>query len=379
MFIQSMQTHIQDINGSIPYLKAVLKYHKSTVGNIERDTGKEKFSFNDLIKFDGVSFLSSLAIASVLATLRALGLTEDQLRLATDWVTESKRVFLSFRSERQYSYLKEKKRSVSALSAPATGFLGFLPLLTTSTHVTDTVHSWSVSLSYSITLHSRDASVVICREARSFKVSTARKDDISTVFTSPPIDIDITWIFTPSKSGLPDCSIDTQSDECCSPRRNPTVNRLVNMMTSFCNGIQDVLSTLSQLSPSSVPIDLVTLKDAIFMPLIPYFRDQDPLWHLEMHRQSLHRELENMPKFSALPPPPSLPSENHARLLLILHHQFDLASQYLACVNYIERSIGNISFVFWESMSRRRIFLDMLDFINLSSLKRLIDQEISPI
>ena len=56
MFIQSMQTHIQDINQSIPYLKAVLEYRQDAIKNTETDSGKKNFSFNNSIKFDVVSF-----------------------------------------------------------------------------------------------------------------------------------------------------------------------------------------------------------------------------------------------------------------------------------------------------------------------------------
>ena len=65
MFIQSMQTHIQDINQSIPYLKAVLEYRQNAIKNMETDSGKENFSFNNSIKFDGVSFSYSPAKRTV--------------------------------------------------------------------------------------------------------------------------------------------------------------------------------------------------------------------------------------------------------------------------------------------------------------------------
>ena len=61
MFIQSMQTHIQDINQSTPYLKAVLEYRQNAIENMEADSGKENFSFNNAIKFDAVSFSYSPA------------------------------------------------------------------------------------------------------------------------------------------------------------------------------------------------------------------------------------------------------------------------------------------------------------------------------
>ena len=61
MFIQSMQTHIQDINVSIPYLKAVLEYRQNAIENTETDSGKENFSLNNSIKFDAVSFSYSPA------------------------------------------------------------------------------------------------------------------------------------------------------------------------------------------------------------------------------------------------------------------------------------------------------------------------------
>lgn len=55
-FVQAMQTHIQEIYESIPYLKAIMEYRHDTSKNIEIDYPGEDFNFNTSITFDSVSF-----------------------------------------------------------------------------------------------------------------------------------------------------------------------------------------------------------------------------------------------------------------------------------------------------------------------------------
>lgn len=55
-FTQSIQSQLQNISGSAPYLRAALKYQEVTSQHREIDSGSAPFAFSDSLAFEGVSF-----------------------------------------------------------------------------------------------------------------------------------------------------------------------------------------------------------------------------------------------------------------------------------------------------------------------------------
>eukprot|EP01127_Copromyxa_protea_P012735 TRINITY_DN3339_c0_g1_i2.p1 TRINITY_DN3339_c0_g1~~TRINITY_DN3339_c0_g1_i2.p1 ORF type:complete len:347 (+),score=85.66 TRINITY_DN3339_c0_g1_i2:34-1041(+) len=183
--------------------------------------------------------LTNSAVAAQLNSLEALGLDKEKLKTLVEFATD-RAVTLRIKSVETCTFDREEEREVESASY-VTERTGVFGSSTTTEKVVSKVtdYFWNFSVTYEIfAFRGNDPEdKVTLQERRGSCVLKKLNDKTSpqpSQSVQPSIDLNITWLLqTLNKNLLVDFTIDRNSKDTHTPRRNPQVEAAINFMNNF--------------------------------------------------------------------------------------------------------------------------------------------------
>eukprot|EP00009_Paramoeba_aestuarina_P009003 CAMPEP_0201510712 /NCGR_PEP_ID=MMETSP0161_2-20130828/3296_1 /ASSEMBLY_ACC=CAM_ASM_000251 /TAXON_ID=180227 /ORGANISM="Neoparamoeba aestuarina, Strain SoJaBio B1-5/56/2" /LENGTH=935 /DNA_ID=CAMNT_0047905929 /DNA_START=42 /DNA_END=2849 /DNA_ORIENTATION=+ len=322
-------------------------------------------------------FLAKTSIAATINILEIFGLENEVLDKLAEW-PQDRPVILSFDGERRCKKVGEREKDVetgSSVDEKEEGGLLWGTKKTKKTHkvyTKVTEYDWEISYNMRFTLYDKQAKgerdiVLKNFDGKTVITTTYKTPPMAEKITEPKVEVDLSWLLmhlqpiedhSEGASRAVTFSIDRDSKDCHTPRRNEQIEASLNFYAKMqpffqkaVNFIEELARTAYQGKVSNVPVKFSARE--VFVPLIPFFDDTYvkgqgnktvlPYSYandfLKEQHETLHTALlsffdKNMDDHKYLSP-------KVKGIALTANHALDLLSSYVSSLNYIENMLIN--------------------------------------
>lgn len=308
-------------------------------------------------KYALVDVMTNTFIASCVAVIQKLGLTDDSFERVLNLVHEKQKpITLWFHMDKTCTFDKQTERKVVVAeqevetSNDGSGLVGRLTKQTKTVKVKETIQEYHFNVATSYRFYLKlgdDEEIELSRDniERTVTVVGGRKrppaPDSSSI---SDYEVNLTWLFQKIvlKEGgkiqpLSDFSIDRLDETCKTPRRNQQVEKAVRFEIELFNWVGSVLGHF----PFEKKVFAKSLsKKEVFSPIIPLFEDSSVLpqsdldLFLTKHSRSLDELTEKTKSDPSLNDDPK--SHNELRNLFLLYNLRNLGNEWADSVEYVE-------------------------------------------
>jgi hypothetical protein len=296
------------------------------------------------------------AIASWLASLEAIGMTEAQLAQLRGWA-KTRSVTIRLTAHEECRFLREETRKVEAPNSFVTETRGLLGGKTTRTEkmVTTVIdYIWGFQFEYELVAFQGtavDQGIALCARSGTIEIKTAQKATPrpASVVRSP-VDLNVTWALAHlDAEGRAAFAIDRTHADCHTPRRNDDVDAALAAMEEIFAWAGALVGYFrNELFPAQQEhgLDLAAIDDRdVFVPVLPLFEENArepervlPVEHLPAFLAEEERSLAEKRRAlsAAFPRDATVITAVEAALLVTLLHARTVCQRYSDSVDYIE-------------------------------------------
>ncbi|KAJ9471537.1 hypothetical protein DIPPA_70005 [Diplonema papillatum] len=329
--------------------------------------------------------------ASLLTTLRLLGVTDEHMKTMKQWSSD-RTVTLRFSSRHKCTFLEKKTREVDSDKKDVVSGTGLGAAFSVSkkTVTTVTEYFWKFECGYELSAYKgnepQEKIVIKQRDGASTKVkTTTEKSPQVETKEYPNIDVELTWLLqhVNAENGQVSFSINRSHKKCLTPLRNEDsekavafsqnagrwTRRVAGQLQTFFNVVQDNTLDMNSLQSSG---------DA-FLPFAPLFeegskgdeqpppkqrrieatqtdsvveykkeheghvpavlRGADLEALLQEEERQLMERLETVAKAFPASGGDGLITQDEARLMVLMHSGTSMLNGYFSCMDYLEEML----------------------------------------
>eukprot|EP01064_Diplonema_japonicum_P021011 TRINITY_DN3055_c0_g1_i1.p1 TRINITY_DN3055_c0_g1~~TRINITY_DN3055_c0_g1_i1.p1 ORF type:complete len:924 (+),score=285.24 TRINITY_DN3055_c0_g1_i1:65-2773(+) len=224
--------------------------------------------------------MTGAAMASKLATLERIGLTQDGLKQLKEW-SKTKSVTLRLKATETCKFKEKKTREVEAATKNVTEVsgLGRMINITNKNVTTVTEYFWNITASYTLTAYCGnspdDCVTFFTRDSATTIMTNSENTPHSAATSKPPLETNITWLLQSLNDNLQvHFSINRSDSACHTPRRNQDITEVLSGMHNLSSWADQIITYFRNHLWSieqKVDLDLNTVNNTsnIFIPVLP--------------------------------------------------------------------------------------------------------------